>query len=140
MRKSWILFAAAIAAAPAFAKPPREQSPAPADLLAGLGFEASDAAAIAAAEAHPLGTLQNPVRVGGPDGERAYLSRLRCGDGSSPTIGPKGSAGVGAFGSLVDAYPVDCGTAAPGKISVVMDMYHSEHREQRAPQGLTVER
>jgi hypothetical protein len=139
MRKSFILFAA-IVAAPALAKPPRAQSPVPADLLAGLGFEASDAQAVAAAEAHPLGSLQNPVRVGGPEGERAYLARLRCGDGSSPSIGTKGSAGIGAFGSLVDAYPLDCGAAAPGKISLVMDMYHSEHREERAPPGLRLER
>ena len=39
-------------------------------------------ALVAAADAHPLGTLENPVRVGGPDGERAYLARLRCADGT----------------------------------------------------------
>ena len=39
-------------------------------------------ALVAAADAHPLGTLENPVRVGGPDGERAYLARLRCADGA----------------------------------------------------------
>ena len=29
---------------------------------------------------HPLGSQQNPVRVGGPAGERAYLARLRLAD------------------------------------------------------------
>ena len=41
-------------------------------------------ALVAAAEAHPLGTADNPVRVGGPDGEHAYLARLRCADGAAP--------------------------------------------------------
>jgi hypothetical protein len=136
MRKACILIAAAaLVAAPAAAKPPREESPVPQDLLAGLGFGADDQAAIAAARAHPLGSLQNPVRVGGPEGERAYLGRLRCADGSAPRIGAKGSGGVGAFGSIVDSFPLDCGAAAPGKTSLVMDMYHSEHREDHAPPG-----
>lgn len=136
MRKTCILIAAAaIAASPLSAKPPREESPAPKDLLAGLGFSAVDEAAFAAARVHPLGSLQNPVRVGGPEGQRAYLARLRCADGSAPRIGAKGSAGVGAFGSIVDSFPLDCGSAAPGRTSLVMDMYHSEHREERAPPG-----
>jgi hypothetical protein len=141
MRKLRALFAAAAAAAavaaaaPASAKPPREQSPAPRDLLAGLDFDLSDARAVAAAEAHPLGSLQNPVRVGGPEGERAYLARLRCADGSAPRIGSRGPAGVGAYGSIVSAYRIDCGAAAPGAAQVVMDMYHSEHAERRAPAG-----
>lgn len=139
MRKTCILIAlAAFSAAPAAAKPPREQSPAPADLLAGLGFEAEDEAALAAARAHPLGSLRNPVRVGGPEGERAYLARLRCADGSAPRIGAKGSAGVGAFGSIVGRFPLDCGAAAPGRAELVMDMYHSEHREEQAPPGFQI--
>lgn len=141
MRKLCVLFAAAaITAAPAFAKPPREELPAPIDLFAEIDSGISDEAAIVAAAVHPLGTLQNPVRVGGPEGERAYLSRLRCADGSTPMIGRRGSAGVGAFGSITAAYDLDCGRAAPGKLEVVMDMYHSEHRESRAPSGLTVAR
>ena len=44
------------------------------------------AALVAAAEAHPLGSLENPVRVGGPDGERAYLARLRCTNGSAGLV------------------------------------------------------
>jgi hypothetical protein len=136
MRKTCILLAAAaVVAAPAYAKPPREESPAPKDLLAGLGFDAVDEAAFAAARAHPLGSVQNPVRVGGPEGERAYLARLRCADGSAPRIGAKGSAGVGAFGSVTNAFPLDCGAAGPRQTSLVMDMYHSEHREDRAPPG-----
>jgi len=139
MRKLCILFAAAaVAATPASARPPREQSPAPADLLAGLGFDLSDEKAVAAAAAYPLGSLQNPIRVGGPQGERAYLSRLRCADGSAPAIGARGSGGVGAFGSITGAFPLDCGGAGPGKMRVVMDMYHSEHREERAPPGLRI--
>jgi hypothetical protein len=89
----------------------------------------------AAADAHPLGTLENPVRVGGPEGERAYLARLRCADGNAARIGARREAGIGAFGSVVGAYEVFCGDAA-GRI--VFDMYHEEHVETRAPAGFTL--
>lgn len=94
------------------------------------------AEALAAAAAHPLGTLQNPVRVGGPDGERAYIARLRCADGSEPQVGPRRDAGVGAFGTVVASYPLDC-RGAP-RFDLVMDMYHEEHRETRAPSGFAI--
>jgi hypothetical protein len=92
----------------------------------------------AAAAAHPLGTAENPVRVGGPEGERAYLARLRCANGRAPAVGERREAGVGAYGSVVAAYPLDCGAAAPGRVSIILDMYHEEHRESRAPAGFTV--
>ncbi|HEX8444099.1 MAG TPA: hypothetical protein VF631_10690 [Allosphingosinicella sp.] len=130
-------------AGPASAQPPRQQSPAPRDVLAAVGSGNTDAAlaqAIAEAGAHPLGTLANPVRVAGPEGERAYLARLRCSDGRAPTIGTRSAAGVGAYGSLVDAYALDCGPAAPGKVSLVMDRYHEENQEARAPAGFRIGR
>jgi hypothetical protein len=90
---------------------------------------------IAAAEAHPLGSAENPVRVGGPEGEHAYLGRLRCPDGAQPRIGARREAGVGAFGSVVAAYDVAC-AGAEGRI--VFDMYHEEHIESRAPPGYSL--
>src|SRR3954470_7996678 len=66
---------------------------------------------VAAADAHPLGTIENPVRVGGPEGERAYLARLRCPDGGAPRIGARREAGIGAFGSVVAAYELSCAGA-----------------------------
>ena len=84
-----------------------------------------------------MGTTQNPVRVGGPDGERAYLARLRCGDGSAPRVGARREAGVGAFGSVVGGYEVSCGGA---QARIVFDMYHEEHVETRAPAGFTLAR
>jgi hypothetical protein len=134
--------AAFLAAAPAAAQPkPGDRTMSPEQMLRefGLGPDQDDLReALAAAEAHPLGTLQNPVRVGGPEGERAYIARLRCGDGSPPQVGQRGSAGVGAFGTIVDVYPLDCGSAAPGRFELVMDMYHEEHRETRAPAGFAI--
>jgi hypothetical protein len=94
-------------------------------------------ALVAAADAHPLGTAENPVRVGGPEGERAYLARLRCADGSAVRVGARRETGAGAFGSVTGSYEVFCGTAA-GRI--VFDMYHEEHVETRAPQGFTLQR
>lgn len=137
-----LLLAAALLAAPVAAQPPREQSPAPRDMLAQVGAGNSDQAladAIAATAAHPLGTVQNPIRVAGPEGERAYLARLRCADGRAPAIGARAAAGVGAFGSLVDSYALDCGAAAPGRVSLVMDKYHKENPESRAPAGFRIE-
>ena len=90
---------------------------------------------VAAADQHPLGTVENPVRVGGPEGEHAYLGRLRCPDGTPPRIGARREAGIGAFGSVVAAYELGCG-AQTGR--VVFDMYHEEHVETRAPAGFTL--
>lgn len=136
------LAAALILAAPASAmQKPGERTIPPEEILKQMGLGVSDeelARAVAAASVHPLGSSENPVRVGGPEGERAYIARLRCADGSRPRIGQRGSAGVGAFGTIVDSYPLDCGEAAPGKIDLIMDMYHSEHREDRAPAGFTI--
>jgi hypothetical protein len=114
----------------------------PEQILAEMGLGVSDEAieqAVAEAAQHPLGSASNPVRVGGPEGERAYIARLRCADGSRPKVGRRGSAGVGAFGTIVDLYPLDCGAAAPGRFELVMDMYHAEHRENRAPAGFTID-
>jgi hypothetical protein len=91
-------------------------------------------ALIAAADAHPLGSLQNPVRVGGPEGEHAYIGHLRCPDGAVPRAGNRRAAGIGAFGSVVAAYEVTC---AAGPAIVIFDMYHEEHVETRAPAGFT---
>lgn len=138
MRSSLLLCFLAALAAPALAQPPRVQSPAPRDVLASVGEGNSDAAlaqAIAAAAAHPLGTLANPVRVAGPEGERAYLARLRCADGRAPRVGAEAAAGVGAYGSLVHSFALDCGLAAPGRTNLVIDRYHEENPESRAPAG-----
>lgn len=135
-----ILLAASLSVPAAAQRPPREESPAPRDLIDALSAEPLGdeiEAAIAAADRYPLGTSDNPVRVGGPEGERAYLSRLRCSDGKVPRIGTRAEAGVGAFGSLVGSYAIDCGAAAPGKISLVFDIYHEEYAETRLPPGFS---
>jgi hypothetical protein len=89
----------------------------------------------AAADAHPLGTAENPIRVGGPEGEHAYLGRLRCADGAQPRIGPRREAGAGAFGSVVGAYALTCGAETS---QILFDIYHEEHVETRAPAGFTL--
>jgi hypothetical protein len=130
-----------LVAAPAAAQKIGERTIPPEEILAQMGLGNSDAEiarTVASASAHPLGTTENPVRVGGPEGERAYVARLRCADGKAPKVGQQGSAGVGAFGTIVDVYPLDCGAAAPGQVSLVMDMYHAEHDETRAPAGFTI--
>ena len=90
---------------------------------------------IAAADQHPLGSLENPVRVAGPEGERAYLARLRCSDGAPVRIGARREAGVDPYGSVAGAYDVSC---ASGDSRIVFDMYQEEHQETRPPAGFTL--
>lgn len=145
MRNRLILAAAALlsTAVPSSAlKPPRQESPAPQELLRAPAASADEeemARAIAEADRHPLGSTLNPVRVGGPSGARAFIARLHCADGSVPKIGQRGKAGIGAFGTLVDIYPLDCGVAAPGRLDLVMDLYHEEHEENRPPPGFRID-
>jgi hypothetical protein len=133
------LMAAALAAAQPASPPIGQRTNAPEQMIPGLGLapDAGEDPAIAAAAAFPLGSKENPVRVGGPEGERAYLARLRCADGSMPQLGPRTSQGVGAFGSVVSGYELQC---AAVRTMLIMDMYHEEHREDRAPPGLTIAR
>jgi hypothetical protein len=137
-----LIIAAILFAAPAQAfAPPREESPVSREMLEAFGEGSSDeelARAIAAAEAYPLGSLQNPVRIGGPEGAFAYLARLRCADGSAPKIGTKSAGGVGAFGSITEVYPVDCGAAGPARTDLAFDLYHEGHVENRPPPGLRI--
>jgi len=104
----------------------------------GAGLDpARLAAAVQTARAHPLGSRENPVRVCGPTGERAYLARLRCADGNAPRVGQRASVGAGPYRTILDLYPLDCGAAAPGQVELVMDMYHDEP-ESAAPSGFTI--
>ena len=142
MRKSVILLLiAAASSAPVSAQKLGARTAAPEQSMAGIGEGSSDAEyerELAAAAAFPLGSLQNPVRVSGPDGERAYLARLRCGNGAQPHIGLPRPGGSGGFGNLVDLVAADCGAAAPGRVDIRLDIYHEEHQEQAPPPGFAV--
>ena len=105
--------------------------PPPASIRARQTIQGSDRAA-----AHPLGTLEKPGRVGGPEGELAYLAQLRCSDGASPRIGSRENAGVDAFGSIAHAFLLTCGS---GGARIIFDIYHEEHVEDRAPPGFTIQ-
>ena len=139
MRLSPFLACLSLIAAPAVAQELGDRTAAPQSHLpaAGLAPGQDDLAeAIAAADAHPLGSLANPVRVGGPEGERAYLARLRCPDGARPRIGARSEGEVDAFGTRAGAYGVGCGAATA---RLYFDMYHEEHVENRAPAGFTIQ-
>lgn len=141
MRLALLCLSAALIAAPANAQKLGARTASPAEVLAqmeGGSLDEELARQVAAASAHPLGTAENPVRVGGPDGERNYLARLRCSNGQAPAIGARSSAGTGAFGSVVASYSLDCGAAAPGRKQVILDMYHAEHDERSAPLGFSL--
>jgi hypothetical protein len=86
----------------------------------------------------PLGSRDNPVRANMPDGQRAYLARLRCGDGAPPAFERMGSYGPGPFGSIIDGYRVTCAVAELKVREVFMDMYHPGHIEPAAVPGFAI--
>jgi len=92
------------------------------------------------AQKHPLGSEENPVRADMPRGQRAYLNRLRCDDGKSPSYGRVGSMGVGIYGQIVDGYEVICEGSEPAKTMVIMDMYHPGHVEKEPVPGFTIKK
>jgi len=96
-------------------------------------------AAIGEASRHPLGSKENPVRVSMPQGQHAYLRRLRCADDKAPKFERIGNFGPGVFGSIIDGYQVTCGDDAEPQASMIyMDMYHPDHVETAAPPGFTL--
>lgn len=94
--------------------------------------------AIEKADAHPLGSEQNPVRAEQPQGQRAYLAALRCADGGQPMFQRRGSMGIGVFGNIVDAYELQCEGDEPAATVVYMDMYHRGFVETRPLPGFTI--
>ena len=95
------------------------------------------AARIAQADQYPLGSADNPVRTPRMFGQQDYLSRLRCGDGTSPSWERRGSIGLGPFGTIVDRYALICGDDPEPKF-LHLDMYHNNHVERRAPDGFDI--
>jgi hypothetical protein len=93
---------------------------------------------IADAGKRPLGSKDNPVRADNPDGQHAYLRRLRCSDGKAPAYQRNGNLGAGIYKSIVDLYVVTCGGAQPARTEVIMDMYFPGHVEQQPVPGFTI--
>ena len=118
-------------------------SPAPEaddDLMAmmfGVGPERS-AQIASGLTGKPLGSEANPIRADMPPGQRSYLNRLRCANGSAPTHSRIGSMGIGPYGSVVDGYEVLCTGSSPARSVLILDMYHPGHVEGAAPPGFTI--
>ena len=108
---------------------------------AGDGSGAAPAAAPtagAAAQTSPaLGSMDNPVKCDMPGGQRAYLQRLKCADGTRPTFHRVGSFGKGPHGNILDGYDVKCGAGEP--VRVYMDMYHAGFVEKDAVPVFTID-
>ena len=134
MRSVLIALAALALAAPLGAQEVNDMA-AMMNSMGGGGLKGNKLAkAIAKAAANPLGSNENPVRADGPTGQRAYLSKLRCADGTAPAFQRRGNVGPGIYGYIVDAYEVNCGAA---ETVVHMDMYH-RHAETVAVPGFTM--
>ncbi|WP_447728683.1 hypothetical protein [Sphingomonas koreensis] len=91
--------------------------------------------AVEKANENPFGSVQNPVRANGPEGQRAYLRRLRCADETRPKFERRGNAGIGPYGTIQDIYAVQCG--ADPVVTIYIDMYH-EHIEAAPVPGFTI--
>ena len=94
--------------------------------------------AIEKAEAHPLGSKENPVRVEMPQGQMAYLASLRCTDGKPPKFRRIGNYGLGVYDNIIDGYDVRCEGSEPASSTIFMDMYHAGHVETRPVPGFTI--
>lgn len=84
----------------------------------------------------PLGSVKNPVLCDAVGGEREYLARLRCDDGTAPAFGRVGSLGRGADGHNLDRYLVQCEGEAI--VEVMMDLYHYDYREMTPVPGFAI--
>lgn len=93
-------------------------------------------AALKKASAYPLGSRENPVRASEPQGQRAYLNRLRCAGGDRPTYARSGNLGPGVYQNIVDLYVLGCKDGT--RVEVVMDMYHNGYVEDRPVPGFTI--
>ena len=93
-----------------------------------------DPPGVATAEAHPLGSKANPVRVCGRNGQRACLSRLHRRDGAPPDYDRAGSGGEGPHGGLTDRYELRCGKT---RRNVCMDTVRPR-REDRPIPGFSI--
>ena len=118
---------------------PQQANTSDEDLTDALGavFGVRKQPNMAELEKYPLGTAENPVRVAMPIGQRDYLSRLICeNDERVSAFNRIGSAGIGPYGSMIDAYTVICDTYEGAvEHSVYLDMYHSDYEETRPAQG-----
>lgn len=94
--------------------------------------------ALAEAAQHPLGSKENPVRASRPQGQRAYLERLRCADLARPEYERAFNVGLGPFGNIVDAYQVKCSGGDPAEQTIHMDMYHPGYVETEAVAGFGI--
>src|SRR5687768_7428006 len=68
-----------------------------------------------------LGSSANPVLARGPFGEREYLQRLRCPDGTAPAFERRGSVAEVSDEHFLDAYEVRCEHGGPA-VEIFMDM------------------
>jgi len=91
------------------------------------------------ASAQPLGSEENPVRVNMPQGQRAYLARLRCENGEAPAFRRVGNFGMGVYGRIIDGYQVRCQGSMPEEVMIFMDMYHPDHIENEPVAGFTID-
>ncbi|MEO7177427.1 MAG: hypothetical protein ABIW83_01145 [Allosphingosinicella sp.] len=142
MRILLLLAVVALLAVPAAAQKLGERTASPDQVLgqeAALDPEAEAEQIAAVASAHPLGSLENPIRVGGPEGARAYIGRLRCTNDSRPIVESRSAAGVGPYGTITERYALHCGDPAGGKATLLFDFYHEEHVERRAAGGFRID-
>lgn len=93
--------------------------------------------AVRRANAFPLGSERNPVRTTGLAGQRRYLARLRCSDGSAPSVRGRGIGSPSPFGGVTDIYSVECKRGTPARAAIAMDLYH-EHVETRPVPGFAI--
>jgi hypothetical protein len=103
--------------------------------LCGFGLACTHAPALRL-EA-PLGSRENPVRAYTYLGEREYLSRLRCIDGTTPHVQRLLGRENGPYGHPLIAYRVRC-IYLNEEAVVHIDELHPDYVELRPVPGFTL--
>ncbi len=93
--------------------------------------------ACASAPAGPLGSVTNPVRCEGKQGEIAYLSRLRCPSGGAPHFhfGQRGPRGP--YRNETDRFELRC-VWDDRSTRIFVDRHHPGHGEQQPIPGFAL--
>jgi len=84
-----------------------------------------------------VGSWENPIKCYMPEGEMAYMERLRGPDGERVQYRRTGSVGQGVHGNMVDRYIVQSWDGSVC-VEVFMDMYIRGYREDQPIKGFTL--
>lgn len=87
---------------------------------------------------HKLGSVGNPVKAAGQQGQIDYIESLDCENGAIPEYKRVRSVGVGPYGNMMDKYVLRCDSGESVEMhEIYIDLHHDE-TETEPPEGFTI--